>query len=237
MANAPLTSRRTRHRATRATPLRVHNFSNEESFMLTMAGLRARLPGAVTLILVAAVVAAGVLAARSWLAAHDAAVHLAATLEAQSQILAQANERQRQRDATLATALEQIKTAKRRVDTPPKAAAEIPQVLPPLPEPVRLQIPPPTPQSPEPPAIATVPQTDLKPIYDYLQDCRACQASLAASRDDLADEHTKLAAVTAERDAAVRAAHGGGFWSRLKHNAKWFVIGAAAGALAAATTH
>jgi hypothetical protein len=94
--------------------------------MLTIAGLRARLPGTLALLLIAAVIAAGILAGRSWLAAHDAAVHLAATLEAQSKILAQANERQRQRDAALATALGQIKAAKRRVDSPPKAAAENP---------------------------------------------------------------------------------------------------------------
>jgi hypothetical protein len=99
-----------------------------------------------------------------------------------------------------------------------------------------LEIPPPTLELPEPPAAATVPQANLKPIYDYLQDCRACQASLTVTRENLLDERAKLAALTAERDAAVRAARGGGFWSRLRRNTKWFVIGAAAGALATAAS-
>ncbi len=178
----------------------------------------------------------GVVAARSWLAAHDAAVHLAATVEVQEQVRAQASERQRQRNAELTTTLAGIAQAKRRVNTPAKAAAEIPQLLPPLPEPLVLEIPPPTPEQPEPAAAAIVPQADLKPIYDYLQDCRACQASLTVTRDDLVDERAKLVALTAERDAAIRAARGGGFWSRLRRNTKWFVIGAAAGALAAAAS-
>jgi len=81
-----------------------------------------------------------------------------------------------------------------------------------------------------PPAIITVPQDDLKPLYDAVQDCRACQAKLAASQADLTDERTKFAAATAQRDAALRAVHGT-FWKRTRTAAKWIVIGAAAGAL------
>jgi len=205
--------------------------------MLQLATLRQHLPKAGLLIAAAALSALGILAARSWLEAHDAAVHLAATLDAQKQIVAQADERERQRAASLAATLATITQAKRQVYTPARAAAEIPQLLPPLPEPVKIEIPAPTPEQPEPPAAATVPQDDLKPIYDALQDCRACQASVAATRDDLTDERDKLGAVTAERDAAVRAAHGGGFWSRLRRNTKWFVIGAASGAIATAAAH
>jgi hypothetical protein len=206
--------------------------------MLTFATLWTRLLGARIFIIVAALsglFAVGILAARSWLAAHDAAIHLAATLKAQEEVLAQANERQRQRDASLSVALSQINAAKRRVKTPAQAVAELPQALPPLPKPIELQLPSPTPDLPEPPAIVTVPQVDLKPLYDHLQDCRACQASLTTTRDNLTDEHAKLTAVTAERDAAIRAAGGGGFWSRLRRNAKWFAIGAAIGAVATAT--
>jgi len=202
--------------------------------MLQLATLRRRLPATLLVIAAIALLLLGIIAARSWLAARDAAVHLAATLEAQEQILAQASERQRQRNAALSTTLVKIAQAKRRVNTPARAAAEIPQLLPPLPAPLLLELPPPTTETPQPPAVATVPQADLKPLYDYLQDCRACQASLIATRDNLADERAKLAALTVERDAAIRAARGGGFWSRLRRNAKWFVIGAAAGGLAAA---
>jgi hypothetical protein len=82
-----------------------------------------------------------------------------------------------------------------------------------------------------PPAI--VPAEDLKPLYDFALDCKACQAKLAAAQGDLTDERAKTAVLTRERDEAVRAAKGGSFLRRLARNAKWLAIGAAAGAIAA----
>ena len=201
--------------------------------------IRTHLSGARTLTIVAVLgglAFLGLFGARSWLAARDANVHLAATIRAQEQLLEQANDRQRRRDADLGATLAQLDAAKRRVNTPAKAAAEIPQALPPLPEPIDIQLPPPTLDFPAPPAVATIPQADLKPLYDHLLDCRTCEATLAATRDNLTDERAKFAAVTVERDAAVQAARGGSFWSRLRSNAKWFAIGAALGAVIATTT-
>ncbi len=77
---------------------------------------------------------------------------------------------------------------------------------------------------------AQIPAVDLKPLFDYVQDCRSCQAQLAAAKQDSADNATKLAALTRERDAAVATAKGGTLWQRLHRNALWFVIGAGAGA-------
>jgi hypothetical protein len=34
-----------------------------------------------------------------------------------------------------------------------------------------------------------LPSDDLKPLFDYVQDCRACQVRLTAAQQDLADEH------------------------------------------------
>jgi hypothetical protein len=89
-----------------------------------------------------------------------------------------------------------------------------------------------TPSAAEADAMLHIPGADLKPLYDQLEDCRACQASLSAAQSDLADERTKLAATAAERDAALQSAKGGAFWPRLKRNAKWFALGAAVGAIA-----
>ncbi len=77
--------------------------------------------------------------------------------------------------------------------------------------------------------MAQIPLEDLKPLYDFVQDCRSCQAQLAGSQADLRDERAKSAALATERDAAVKAAKGGGFWSRLKRDAKWLAIGAGIG--------
>ena len=79
---------------------------------------------------------------------------------------------------------------------------------------------------------AQIPAADLKPLFDYVQDCRSCQAQLAAAKQNATDNAAKLTALTRERDAAVATAKGGTFWRRLRRNALWFVVGAGAGAVA-----
>jgi hypothetical protein len=83
---------------------------------------------------------------------------------------------------------------------------------------------------------AQIPAADLKPLFDFVQDCRSCQAQLAAAKQDSTDNAAKLAAVTKERDAAIITAKGGTFWQRLRRNALWFAIGAGAGAAAVCAT-
>lgn len=90
----------------------------------------------------------------------------------------------------------------------------------------------PTPK-PSQPVDAVLPAADLKPLYDFALDCKACQAKLAASQADLTDEKTKTTALTKQRDAAVTAAKGGSALRRIARAAKWFALGAAAGAVAA----
>ena len=80
---------------------------------------------------------------------------------------------------------------------------------------------------------AILPAEDLKPLYDFTLDCKACQAKLAAAQADLTDEQAKTTVLTRERDQAVRAAKGGSLLRRIARNAKWLAIGAAAGAIAA----
>jgi hypothetical protein len=79
-------------------------------------------------------------------------------------------------------------------------------------------------------ATAEIPAADLKPLYDFVQDCRACQVRLAAAKQDASDNALKITALTRERDAAVTAAKGGSFWLRLRRNSHWLVIGAVASA-------
>ena len=79
---------------------------------------------------------------------------------------------------------------------------------------------------------AQIPAADLKPLYDFVQDCRGCQAQLAAARQNSADDRAKITALTRERDAAITASKGGSFWRRLRHNTLWFFVGAATGAAA-----
>ena len=73
-------------------------------------------------------------------------------------------------------------------------------------------------------------EADSKPLYDYALACKACQAQLAPTQGDLRDEKAKTQALGRERDAALRVARGGSVLQRVVRAAKWFVVGAAAGA-------
>lgn len=168
------------------------------------------------------------------------------------------------RDAAFHETLSQIAARKRALNTPARIVRELPRDIP-LPAPLLLGRPPESPESkdtgpakdahtkpnadaaPAPggsgsvgaDAIqggAVIPAEDLKPLFDFVQDCKACRAQLATREADLADEQAKNEALARERDAAVRAAKGGGFWRRVRHAAKWFAIGAVAGAAAGAAS-
>jgi hypothetical protein len=78
---------------------------------------------------------------------------------------------------------------------------------------------------------------DLKPLYDFALDCKTCQAKLATTQSDLADEKGKTTLLIKERDDALRVARGGSVWQRIGRASKWILIGAAAGAVAARTAH
>jgi len=176
----------------------------------------------------------------AWRSARHDSSQLAATVAAQNAAIQQAGDREKQRDAQLAAALATVQAQKRSVQTAQQAAEAIPSVLPPLPLPISIHepnlssMPPP---EDAPPAFVSIPQVDLKPLYDDLQDCRTGRLESDTLKRDLADEKTRSASLLQERDAAVAVAHGGTFWTRLKRGAKWFAIGAAAGAAAAAVAH
>src|SRR5882762_5669793 len=195
-----------------------------------------------TLHIIAATAAliAALITVDAWRTARRNSAQLTATLDSQKILIEQAAAREQQRNAQLATALSSIAAEKKRIQTPQQAVEAIPSVLPTLPLPIKISLPDLT-EPPKPgdtaPASVSIPQSDLKPLYDSLQDCRACALERDTAKKDLADEQARVAALTRERDAAVAAAHGGNFWSRLKHATKWFMIGVAAGATAAAASH
>jgi len=56
---------------------------------------------------------------------------------------------------------------------------------------------------------------------------------LGASQADLADEKLKSQVLSREQEDALRAAKGGSVLRRIGRAAKWFAVGAAAGAIAA----
>jgi hypothetical protein len=192
----------------------------------------------------------------SWQADRRDRAQLASQLAAAQKTITDAAASQHDRDTLLNQTLAQIAAQKQVAVSPAQILKDLPGALS-LPVPIALQTegaqtdPAPNsiakqgapgqistlPNNPSPksgqPADAVLPAADLKPLYDFALDCKACQAKLAASQSDLTDEKTKTAALTKERDAAVRAAKGGSVLRRIVRAAKWFAIGAAAGAIAA----
>lgn len=195
----------------------------------------------------------------SWRAEMRNREELTAELASTKQALRAADARQSERDAKLADTLAAIAAQKRAVQSPAQILKALPLQLP-LPLPITVQ-------EVSGSAVArqktgngsagstavsgdaapatgdltkvqgVIPGPDLKPLYDFALDCQACQAKLAASQSDLADEQGKTKALTKERDDALRVARGGSIWKRVGRAAKWMLIGAAAGAVAARTVH
>ncbi len=196
----------------------------------------------------------------AWQADRRDRAQLATQLAAAQQTITQAVASQHDRDTLLNQTLAQIAAEKRDAVTPAQILKDLPNAIP-LPAAITLE----TDQVPQPPGKsspsrsqtargqtgklpnnpipklgqatdAILPAADLRPLYDFALDCKACQAKLATAQSDLSDEKTKTAALTKERDAAVRAAKGGSILRRVARAAKWFAIGAAAGAIAAKAT-
>jgi hypothetical protein len=172
----------------------------------------------------------------SWRADRRDRSQLESELAATKQLLAAADGRQHDRDAQLAQTLATLAAEKRTIVTPAQIVRELPTQIS-LPSPIVLQSAPALPNAPEPKTSAVIPAEDLKPLYDFTIDCKACQAKLVTAQSDLTDERQKTTALTRERDDALRIARGGSTWRRIARAAKWFLIGAAAGAVAAKAAH
>jgi hypothetical protein len=190
----------------------------------------------------------------AWRAERSDRAKLARELAIAQQSLTQASDRQQSRDADLLHTLATLAAQRRDAQTPQQILQSLPQQIP-LPQPIALASPEPQPTSADQPSTpneaastasskrspakpsapepqAVIPSADLKPLYDFALDCKACQAKLTAAQSDLADERTKTATLTKERDEAVRTAKGGSAIQRFARAAKWLLIGAAAGTLA-----
>jgi hypothetical protein len=176
----------------------------------------------------------------SWRADQRDRAQLASELAATKQLLTAADSRQHDRDTQLQKTLATLSNEKRTVITPAQILHNLPSVLP-LPVPITMQSPAPAstlPNAPKPAQPgAVLPAKDLKALYDFSLDCQACQAKLSAAQSNLADEQKKTAALTRESDDALRIAKGGSALRRITRAAKWFAIGAVAGALAAKAVH
>ena len=176
-----------------------------------------------------------------WRSERQDRARLQAVLSQAEQSLQRATDSQEQRDKQLKDTVAKLESLKTAVKTQQQILAKLPELLP-LPKPIELA---PNvseadsaPESvantslPNGPNPIALPVEDLKPLYDFAVDCKACQAKLATATADLADEKTKAQALSRERDAALKLANGGSLRQRVGRAMKWFLIGAIAGAVA-----
>jgi len=174
---------------------------------------------------------------RAWLADHEERIRLKATLDAQNQVIAEAGKREAARETALKESLSQLEDLKKRTQTPAQVVQALPQVLP-LPQPITISLPAALAQGDprlagvQPGQTATIPAADLKPLFDFAANCKECQARVLVLQQDKADDAVKIGALVKERNAAVIVSKGGTKWQRIKRAAKWFAIGAGAGAVA-----
>jgi hypothetical protein len=181
----------------------------------------------------------------AWLGAREEAIRAKATVDAQNQVIATAEKRDKdlvaaetERDKATAANVAALQAAAARQTTPAEIAAWLPKQLS-TPQPITFTIPAPTAAIPVPNAVASIPQADLPALRDEVSQCQVCGVRLATAQSDLSsrdarlvDAGEKLSAMTKERDTWKDAAKGGGFWSRVKRSAKWLVIGIGVGAVA-----
>ena len=210
-----------------------------------MIGLAIHSSLARKLLAAAAILVAAAFVLRAWFATREDRMRLAATIDTQKQIIEAADRREREHADQLRGQLEAIDALKHRIATPQQIVRALPRYLR-LPQPIQLtpqpttqqgsplpEKPGPRPAKPARPAggpVAQLPVEDLKPLFDFVQDCRACQSELAEAKQQAADDRVKIDALTHERDAALRAVRGGSFWARARRAAKWFIVGVGVGA-------
>jgi hypothetical protein len=172
----------------------------------------------------------------AWRADRRDRSQLESELAATKLLLTAADARQHDRDVQLAQSLAALAAEKHTIVTPAQIIHDLPSQIP-LPSPIVLQSAPASSNTTSPQTNAVIPAEDLKPLYDFALDCRACQAKLTAAQGDLTDERKKSAALSQERDDALRVARGGGTLHRIGRATNWLLIGAAAGAIASKAAH
>lgn len=181
----------------------------------------------------AAIVIAAV-AIPSYLANKQAQAELTATVKAQEAVM-------KQRDQETAALVKQFSDLIASVKTPAQAVQSFPKVVE-LPKPIYIQPPvtqasnvpgslPDAPSAAQPPSgSAVIPPESVVPLFQSLAKCKQDEANLDNCQKDR--EMYKE-----QRDQAMTVAKGGGFWRRAWHNSKWFLSGAAAGAITYAVAH
>lgn len=184
---------------------------------------------------IAAIVAAflllgGYMFHRSEVDAATERATLQATLKQQGDVIQGLQQQIKSRDAVAVKQDSAVDQSVAQAKTQAQIAALIGQLAGLKGQPIQIQLPPAKDGKPLPDAPSyTLTLDQGKQLLDFEASCKKCQNDLTAAQGARGDQEKQIAALTQERDAAVKFSKGGSGWSRFKKAAKWLAVGAAIG--------
>jgi hypothetical protein len=174
-----------------------------------------------------------------WMQEHDARLKAEAQTGQQQKQIDGLKQQQTEAQSALNEKLTALEKSRQTPATATQLVGDASSLLPNLPVPLQVQTGPKDPALPDAPATQTVviPEADFKSIRDGQVTCEENTAKLATCQT-LGDESKQQLQLTEQqRDEWKTAAKGGSIWHRALGAAKWFAIGAGAGAGLYAATH
>jgi hypothetical protein len=197
--------------------------------------------GEVLAIAIPAVLLAGflVFAGYGWLQEHDARVKAEAQTGQQQKQIDGLKQQQVDTQNLLAEKLASLEKERQAPATATQLVSDSSTLLPGLPAPLQVQTAPKDPKLPDAPPAQTVviPEADFKSIQDAQISCEEGAAKLTACQTLSDESKQQLQLTEQQRDEWKTAAKGGSIWHRALGAAKWFAVGAGAGAGVYAATH
>lgn len=174
-----------------------------------------------------------------WMQEHDARLKAEAQTGQQQKQIDGLKEQQADAQNSLNRQLAALEKSRQTPATATQLVSDASTLLPNLPVPLQVQTAPPNSALPDAPATQTViiPAADFKSIRDAQVTCEENAAKLATCQTLGGESKQQLQLAEQQRDEWKTTANGGSVWHRALGAAKWFAVGAGAGAGLYAATH
>jgi hypothetical protein len=174
-----------------------------------------------------------------WLQEHNARIKAEAQTGQQQKQIDGLKQQQTEAQNALNEKLSALERSRQAPATATQLVTDASTLLPNLPVPLQMQAAPANPSLPDAPPTQNVviPEADFKSIRDAQISCQENADKLAACQTVSNDSKQQLQLAEQQRDEWKTAAKGGSIWHRALGAAKWFAVGAGAGAGLYAATH
>lgn len=200
----------------------------------------------IELIVGALLLLGAVLGAKVWLDEHDSRIKAEASVAAQQQLQQQYQAQvsdlaktMAERDSAYQQQVKALDIRFQSAATPQQTASLIASLMG-LKQPIVLSTPAATHANPNPATVAQISSLDFPQAKAYVESCETCKLNLAKATADAADRQSQAAlaqlqidSLKKENTSLQQAVKGGTFFQRFGKAAKYLIIGAAIGAVAA----